>query len=42
MWLDEDRILYLESSYSLAKVLGEEMARQFSRWHNIPIVASPM
>jgi nucleoside-diphosphate-sugar epimerase len=27
-----------ESSYALSKVLGEEMARQFSRWTGIPIV----
>jgi nucleoside-diphosphate-sugar epimerase len=27
-----------ESSYALSKVLGEEMARQFSRWSGIPII----
>jgi nucleoside-diphosphate-sugar epimerase len=27
-----------ESGYALSKVLGEEMARQFSRWSGIPIV----
>ena len=27
-----------ETSYALSKVLGEEMARQFSRWSGIPIV----
>ena len=27
-----------ESSYALSKVLGEEMARQFSRWSGIPFV----
>ena len=30
--------MYPESSYALSKVLGEEMARQFSRWSGIPIV----
>src|SRR3977135_1646450 len=30
--------MYPESSYALSKVLGEEMARQFSRWHDIPII----
>jgi len=27
-----------ESHYSLSKVVGEEMARQFARWHGIPII----
>jgi nucleoside-diphosphate-sugar epimerase len=27
-----------ETSYALSKVLGEEMARQFSRWSGLPIV----
>jgi len=27
-----------ESSYALSKLLGEEMARQFSRWGGIPII----
>lgn len=35
--LDEDH-LYPESSYSLSKLLGEEMARQFSRWSGMPII----
>jgi nucleoside-diphosphate-sugar epimerase len=30
--------LYPETSYALSKVLGEEMARQFSRWSGMPIV----
>ncbi len=30
--------LYPETSYALSKVLGEEMARQFSRWSGISIV----
>lgn len=29
---------YPESSYSLSKVVSEEMARQFSRWHDMPII----
>jgi nucleoside-diphosphate-sugar epimerase len=29
---------YPESSYALSKVLGEEMARQFSRWHGTTIL----
>ncbi len=28
-----------ESSYALSKVLGEQMAEQFSRWTGVPIVA---
>jgi nucleoside-diphosphate-sugar epimerase len=35
--LDEAHV-YPESSYALSKVLGEEMARQFSRWSGIPFV----
>jgi nucleoside-diphosphate-sugar epimerase len=35
--VDEAHI-YPESSYALSKVLGEEMARQFSRWSGMPIV----
>lgn len=31
--IDEEHPLYPESSYALSKVLGEEMARQFARWH---------
>jgi nucleoside-diphosphate-sugar epimerase len=36
--VDEHHPLRPESSYALSKVLGEEMARQFSRWSGIPIV----
>jgi nucleoside-diphosphate-sugar epimerase len=36
--VDEEHPLRPESSYALSKVLGEEMARQFSRWTGIPIV----
>jgi nucleoside-diphosphate-sugar epimerase len=36
--VDEEHELRPESSYALSKVLGEEMARQFSRWSGIPIV----
>ena len=36
--VDEDHPLRPESSYALSKVLGEETARQFSRWSGIPIV----
>jgi nucleoside-diphosphate-sugar epimerase len=36
--VDEEHELRPESSYALSKVLGEEMARQFSRWTGIPIV----
>jgi len=37
--VDEQHELRPETSYALSKVLGEEMARQFSRWSGIPIVA---
>src|SRR5919197_5046369 len=37
--IDERHPLRPESSYALSKILGEEMARQFSRWSGIPIVA---
>ena len=37
--IDEDHPLRPHSSYSLSKVLGEEMARQFARWSGIPFVA---
>ena len=30
--------VYPETSYALSKVLGEEAARQFSRWSGIPII----
>jgi nucleoside-diphosphate-sugar epimerase len=30
--------MYPESSYALSKVLGEEMARQFSRWSGMTII----
>jgi nucleoside-diphosphate-sugar epimerase len=36
--IDEQHELRPESSYALSKVLGEEMARQFSRWSGIPFV----
>ena len=29
---------YPETTYALSKVVSEEMARQFSRWHDMPIV----
>ncbi|MFP4427553.1 MAG: NAD-dependent epimerase/dehydratase family protein [Alkalispirochaetaceae bacterium] len=29
---------YPEFTYALSKVVSEEMARQFSRWHDIPII----
>lgn len=35
--VDEDHT-YPESSYSLSKVVSEEMARQFNRWTGIPYV----
>jgi nucleoside-diphosphate-sugar epimerase len=36
--IDEEHQLRPHSSYSLSKVLGEEMARQFARWTGIPFV----
>ena len=36
--VDERHPLRPESSYALSKVLGEEMARQFSRWSGIPFL----
>ena len=36
--VDEEHELRPESAYALSKVLGEEMARQFSRWSGIPFV----
>lgn len=36
--IDETQTLLPQSSYALSKVLGEEMARQFSRWSGIPFV----
>ncbi|HEY7605417.1 MAG TPA: NAD(P)-dependent oxidoreductase, partial [Actinomycetes bacterium] len=36
--IDEAHELRPETSYALSKVLGEEMARQFSRWTGIPIL----
>jgi nucleoside-diphosphate-sugar epimerase len=36
--VDEEHPLRPQSSYALSKVLGEEMARQFSRWSGISIV----
>jgi nucleoside-diphosphate-sugar epimerase len=35
--VDEPHV-FPETSYALSKVLGEEMARQFSRWSAIPIL----
>lgn len=35
--VDEAHV-YPETSYALSKVLGEELARQFSRWSGIPII----
>ncbi len=35
--VDEAHV-YPETSYALSKVLGEEMARQFSRWSDVPII----
>jgi nucleoside-diphosphate-sugar epimerase len=35
--VDEEHV-YPESSYALSKVVGEEMARQFSRWNGTTIV----
>lgn len=36
--VDEAHPLRPESAYSLSKVLGEEMARQYHRWSGIPFV----
>jgi nucleoside-diphosphate-sugar epimerase len=36
--IDEGHAPYPESSYSLSKVAGEELARQFARWTGIPYV----
>lgn len=36
--IDEEHPLYPQSSYALSKMLGEEMARQFSRWSSLPFV----
>jgi nucleoside-diphosphate-sugar epimerase len=36
--IDEDHAPYPESSYSLSKVAGEELARQFARWTGIPYI----
>jgi nucleoside-diphosphate-sugar epimerase len=36
--VDEHHEVRPESAYALSKVLGEEMARQFSRWSGIPFV----
>jgi nucleoside-diphosphate-sugar epimerase len=35
--VDEAHV-YPETSYALSKVLGEEMARQWSRWSGVPII----
>jgi nucleoside-diphosphate-sugar epimerase len=36
--VDEEHELRPETSYGLSKVVGEELARQFSRWSGTPIV----
>lgn len=36
--IDEAHELRPETSYALSKVVGEEMARQFSRWSGIPFL----
>jgi len=36
--IDEAHAPYPESSYSLSKVAGEELARQFARWTGIPYI----
>ena len=36
--IDEEHPLRPHSSYSLSKVHGEEMARQFARWSHIPFI----
>jgi nucleoside-diphosphate-sugar epimerase len=36
--IDEEHPLRPHSSYSLSKVLSEEMARQFARWSRIPFI----
>jgi nucleoside-diphosphate-sugar epimerase len=36
--IDEAHPMYPESSYALSKDIGEEMARQFSRWTGVPFV----
>ncbi|MCK6580075.1 MAG: NAD(P)-dependent oxidoreductase [Anaerolineae bacterium] len=36
--IDEDHPLMPQSTYALSKVVGEEMARHFSRWNGIPII----
>lgn len=36
--IDEEHPAYPEYSYALAKLLGEEMARQFNRWTGTPYV----
>ncbi len=37
--IDEEHPAYPESSYALSKLLGEELARQLSRWSGTPFVA---
>jgi nucleoside-diphosphate-sugar epimerase len=37
--IDEDHPAYPESSYSLAKLLAEELARQLNRWTGTPFTA---
>jgi len=37
--IDESHFPYPESSYALSKVVGEQLAQQFSRWSGIPFVS---
>jgi nucleoside-diphosphate-sugar epimerase len=36
--IDEEHAPFPESSYSLSKVAGEELARQFNRWTGLPYI----
>jgi nucleoside-diphosphate-sugar epimerase len=36
--IDEEHVPLPQSSYALSKILGEEMARQMSRWSGVPII----
>jgi nucleoside-diphosphate-sugar epimerase len=36
--IDEDHPRFPQSSYALSKVLGEQMAHEFSRWSGLPII----
>lgn len=37
--IDEAHPLFPQSSYALSKVLTEQMAQHFNRWHGLPIIA---